>query len=133
VGGTSIVDRANGQTLRTEYAAAVGSSPDVLGLISWNEFSENTYVEPSVKYGDTYLRTLRDLRAVPAIEPTSAADSSDSGAGVKRNYWPAVLMIAFPVALALVLAIVSVRRRRLAARTPKRIEQPQRVAERHRV
>jgi hypothetical protein len=133
VGGTSIVDRANGQTLRTEYAAAVGSSPDVLGLISWNEFSENTYVEPSVKYGDTYLRTLRDLRAVPAIEPTSAADSSDSGAGVSRNYWPAVLMIAFPVALALVLAVVGVRRRRLAARIPERIERPQRVAERHQV
>src|SRR5207244_426980 len=33
VGGTSIVDRANGQTLRTEYTAAVASSPDALGLI----------------------------------------------------------------------------------------------------
>jgi len=45
-----------GATLYEEYAAAVASSPDVLGLISWNEFSENTHVEPSERYGDRYVQ-----------------------------------------------------------------------------
>jgi hypothetical protein len=76
VGGTHRVERRNGQTLRAEYAAAVSSSPDALGLISWNEFTENTYVEPSVQLGDAELRTLRDLRNVTAPVPPSAADSS---------------------------------------------------------
>jgi hypothetical protein len=121
VGGTSVVDRANGQTLRTEYAAAVASSPDMLGLISWNEFSENTYVEPSVTYGDTYLRTLRDLRQLPALEPSSAVDSSDAAisSGGGKNYWPAVLLVAFPLGLALFGAFFGVRRRRRASPTAK--------------
>lgn len=114
VGGTSVVDRANGLTLRTEYAAAVASSPDMLGLISWNEFSENTYVEPSVKFGDTYLRTLRDLRQLPVIDPTSAVDSSDAarGSGGGKSYWPALVLVAFPSGLALLVAALAVRRRR---------------------
>jgi hypothetical protein len=31
-------------------------------LISWNEFFENTYVEPSVRFGNTYLEAIRALR-----------------------------------------------------------------------
>ena len=63
VGGKSTVDRKDGETLRAEYAAAVNSSPDLLGLISWNEFSENSYVEPSQKFGTRYLDVLRELTA----------------------------------------------------------------------
>jgi hypothetical protein len=51
IGGTHIVDRKDGQTLRTEMDAAIHSSADAVGLISWNEFSENSYIEPSQKYG----------------------------------------------------------------------------------
>lgn len=47
--------------LRVEYATAARSAPDILGLISWNEWTENTYVEPSVKFGFTYLKKLRTL------------------------------------------------------------------------
>jgi Glycosyl hydrolase family 99 len=78
VGGTQVVDRREGRTLRTEYAAAMASAPDALGLISWNEFSENTYVEPSVKYGDASLNILHDLRFATMPTPSSAADSSET-------------------------------------------------------
>ena len=60
VGGTSIVDRHGGDTLRRELDAAASSSPDAIGVISWNEFSENTFVEPSRAYGSTALE--RDRR-----------------------------------------------------------------------
>jgi hypothetical protein len=61
VGGHRVVPRNNGATLRTEFAAALASRPDVLGLISWNEWAENTYVEPSLKYGHFYLKVLTRL------------------------------------------------------------------------
>jgi hypothetical protein len=62
VGGTSVVDRDGGATLRAELDAAASSSPDAIGLISWNEFSENTHVEPSRKHGSRYLRLVGDVR-----------------------------------------------------------------------
>jgi hypothetical protein len=82
IGGNRVVDRRDGQTLRQEHSAAEASSPDVLGLISWNEFSENSYVEPSVNYGDRYLGVLRDIISAktPGLSPL-AADSSDGAAG----------------------------------------------------
>ena len=39
----------------------MSSSPDAVGLISWNEFSENSAIEPSRRYGAQALRTLADL------------------------------------------------------------------------
>jgi len=77
VGGEKSVPRNGGQTLRTEYATALASSPDALGLISWNEFSENSFVEPSVGQGDTALKVLGDLRRAHLPPPPAAADSSE--------------------------------------------------------
>jgi Glycosyl hydrolase family 99 len=70
IGGHVIVPRDDGASLRTEYATAAGSSPDILGLISWNEWTENTYVEPSVSYGFTYVNVLKSLvNPVSRIHP----------------------------------------------------------------
>ncbi len=65
VGGTQIIDRKDGETLRQQMGAASGASPDVIGLISWNEFSENSHVEPSEKYGRRYLDVLKEIRIAP--------------------------------------------------------------------
>jgi hypothetical protein len=61
IGGTSVVDRNNGDTFRTEINTAIASSPDALGIISWNEFSENSYIEPSQNYGSQYLEILSHI------------------------------------------------------------------------
>ena len=76
IGGTSIVDRQDGETLRHEWDAASQSLPAAIGVISWNEFSENTQVEPSKLYGSRYLEVLADLTGSPA--PMAPADSSES-------------------------------------------------------
>lgn len=60
LGGTTVIDRKNGETLQTEIEAALQSEPDVIGLISWNEFSENTHIEPSEKHNDQYLEVLAE-------------------------------------------------------------------------
>ena len=64
VGGTSIVERKEGQTLKTELSTALHSLPDAIGLISWNEFSENSHIEPSQKFGNLYLRLLAEFDLV---------------------------------------------------------------------
>ena len=66
IGGTSVVDRNNGGTFQTEINTAMASSPDILGIISWNEFSENSYIEPSQKYGNQYLDLLGQILKTPA-------------------------------------------------------------------
>lgn len=62
IGGTC-VPRGGGATLRLIYALNAQSSPDGWMLISWNEFFENTYVEPSVRYGATLIQAIRALGA----------------------------------------------------------------------
>jgi Glycosyl hydrolase family 71 len=112
VGGQRAVPRDNGQTLRTEYAVAVRSSPDMLGLISWNEFSENSYVEPSKNYGYQSLDVLRQLRAVPAAPAGSPAPVTSF------SPWPNVLrLLAFTLTLVLGVAALLYLRRRHAHRS----------------
>jgi Glycosyl hydrolase family 71 len=107
VGGQRAVPRNNGQTLRTEYATAMGSSPNMLGLISWNEFSENSYVEPSRDYGYQSLDVLKQLRAVPASPASSPAPVTSF------SPWPNIVrLLAFALALLLgVTALIYLRRR----------------------
>jgi hypothetical protein len=90
VGGTSVVDRKNGDTLRAEYDAALSASPDAIGLISWNEFSENTHIEPSLRYDSRYLEVLADIRGAkpPRVE---VFDSDSEPATSAKGYGPVVL------------------------------------------
>jgi hypothetical protein len=71
VGGSRVVPRRNGETLRLEMNAATSSSPDAVGLISWNEYSENSMVEPSRAYGSAALKVIAGMvHADPAAVPT---------------------------------------------------------------
>ena len=90
VGGTSVVERNNGDTLRAEYDAALSASPDAIGLISWNEFSENSHIEPSLRYGSRYLEVLADIRGAkrPRVE---VFDSNSEPATSAKGYGPVVL------------------------------------------
>jgi hypothetical protein len=101
VGGTSIVDRRNGATLRSSWAAALATAPEAIGLISWNEFSENTHIEPSVTYKGRYLDVLRALTHSPAPPPKEL--DSDGPQGPPRSASRGLLAVVF-----FVLAIVGV-------------------------
>jgi hypothetical protein len=114
VGGTTVVDRQGGKTLQKQLDAAIQSLPDAIGLISWNEFSENSGVEPSKVNGDTSLKVLAELRKTN-LSSLSGFDSSspeglDPTAGLGR-----VLAILGVAGIFVVGAVVTVRRRR---RTP---------------
>ena len=61
LGGEREVLRQDGATYRTEFATALESQPDAVTLISWNEFSENSQIEPSCQYGDRYLEVTAEI------------------------------------------------------------------------
>jgi hypothetical protein len=53
-------DRANGDYYRGAWQTAIDRQADAVVLTSFNEFFEGTYIEPSVQYGDLYLRLTRE-------------------------------------------------------------------------
>lgn len=75
VGGTTVVPRLGGETLRTEIDAALASPADALGLISWNEYSESSNIEPSVRYGYRALDVVGERFGTGAVRPPALARS----------------------------------------------------------
>jgi hypothetical protein len=67
IGGTRLVERKDGGTLLRQLQTAYQSAPDAVGLISWNEFSENSHIEPSENYGVRYLEVVADFTQSPAL------------------------------------------------------------------
>ena len=110
VGGKTVVDRKDGETLRRQMDAAIKSSPDAVGLVSWNEFSENTHIEPSENYGTRYLEVLADILGgeAPVAIDFDSSEPAATGTGYGTGYSLAVL--AGIAAIIVVGLIVIVRR-----------------------
>jgi hypothetical protein len=110
LGGTSRVERKDGETLRFEMNTALQSSPDAIGLISWNEFSENSHIEPSRNYGSRYLEVLADIQHTPPpvigeFDSSESILTAISPIGTSR-----VLAIGVVSTLLLISLIVILRR-----------------------
>lgn len=78
VGGSRVIERQDGMMLRHQMETTIKSSPDVIGLISWNEFSENTHIEPSENYGMKYLEVLTSIINVEFPELSHTPQSAPS-------------------------------------------------------
>jgi hypothetical protein len=126
LGGTTIVPRRAGDTYRASWTAASDTGHSALGIISWNEFSENSHIEPSVSNGYLYLDTTRELaRGSAAVQSASPGKSLDVGAlgpTDSSELPPSLgdleqkLSIAVAVTLLLALVVVMVRMRRRPSR-----------------
>lgn len=81
---TSPKDRANGGYLRGSWNSAVGYGTDVILIVSWNEFMENSHIEPSVNYGSQSLEVLAPLiarwKGVPVTQPQTVAPANTAAA-----------------------------------------------------
>ena len=110
VGGKTVVDRKDGETLRRQMDAAIKSSPDAVGLVSWNEFSENTHIEPSENYGTRYLEGLADILGgvAPVATDFDSSEPAAAGTGYGTRYGLAVLA---GIAAIIVVGLVVVVRR----------------------
>jgi hypothetical protein len=104
----TVVGRRDGETLRRELDTAQKSNPDVIGLISWNEFSENTHVEPSRNYGTTALEVLADVHGTEF----KAADDLDSSEIGDRSQGPGPLAALFASILFGLVVVYFIGRRK---------------------
>ena len=87
LGGTRVIDRADGRTLAASLDNAYASQPDAVAVISWNEWSENTYIEPGGRYGDQELVALRDYLAARGRGLPGDIASGDSSQGDTASGW----------------------------------------------
>ena len=60
-GGSSCVPRKGGQTLKTLFDGNAATHPDDFGVISWNEITEGSYIDPMTRYGSTDLNMLSSV------------------------------------------------------------------------
>ncbi len=79
-------DRAGGQFLANSFNGAVASGANVILVGTWNEFIENSHIEPSQLYGSQSLDTLRPLIAnwkgnAPAPVEEAVAESNAPAPG----------------------------------------------------
>ncbi len=112
VGGHRVIQRRGGQTLRLEMNAAVTSSPDAIGLISWNEYSENSNVEPSRTYGTTALDVIASIQHLkpPAIQDFDSSYPTGFHAG------PSQFLILAALVLVLAGSVIAIVVRRGSAK-----------------
>ena len=57
------VERRDGALYRAQWEAAIGADPHWILITSWNEWHEGSEIEPSVEYGDAYLKRTAELAA----------------------------------------------------------------------
>lgn len=84
IGGTRVVERREGQTLREQLTVALRANPDAIGIISWNEFSENTHIEPSQNYGSLALDVLANRQTT---QPPRLINFDSSAQGEMDGGW----------------------------------------------
>jgi len=124
VGGTSEVPRDDGDVLRREWNGAAQSLPDALGIISWNEFSENTHIEPSRQHGSRYLDIVADLAGGTAAGTAIEFDSSDPGGRVSERLGiiaRIAMLVAFVAGIVLSGAVAQRARNRRRGRTAQTV------------
>ena len=109
IGGSRVVERRGGETLRVQMDAALASAPDAIALISWNEFSENSHIEPSEKYGTLALDTLAEREGV--IPPRILDfDSSAPATTARSDVYGLYVLSAFFMLIASSVLVVATRK-----------------------
>ncbi|MFZ4813801.1 MAG: endo-1,3-alpha-glucanase family glycosylhydrolase [Phototrophicaceae bacterium] len=78
---TAPKDRAGGAFLRNNFNNAASTGANVILVVSWNEFIENSHIEPSTTYGTQSLDTLRPLIAAWEGNAPPPAPAVDAAAG----------------------------------------------------
>ena len=106
IGGTSVVPRRGTETLATGLSVAAQSQADAIGLISWNEFSENSHVEPSEQHGTTALGGVASFAGMDPDEVVGIDSSGAASGHAGLTGWAAILVTT----TVLVGGVVAVRR-----------------------
>jgi hypothetical protein len=115
IGGTRVIPRDEGEHIRRQMGLIAETRPDAIGLISWNEFSENSHIEPSVEHGYAYLDVIREARPLAGLSAIGD-DSSDDPPSEDPAWIPRVLALALLLALTGAGVCLTIWRERRARR-----------------
>jgi hypothetical protein len=56
------LDASEGETFAFTLEQAFSHNPDVIQLVTWNDYGEGTIIEPTVEFGYRYLEMVQDAR-----------------------------------------------------------------------
>lgn len=75
---TCLTDRANGSYYQSSWNGALAAAPSWAVMVNtWNEWLEDTQIEPAVQYGDLYLQLTKQFvgqfQNGPSSAPTAGA------------------------------------------------------------
>lgn len=56
------LDRLNGETFTSTLQQALKHHPNIIQIVTWNDYGEGTIVEPTAEFGYQYLETLQTMR-----------------------------------------------------------------------
>ena len=60
--GYPILNSEDGETFRFTLNKAIDSKPDVIQIVTWNDFGEGTNIEPAYPYEYQYLEIIQEFR-----------------------------------------------------------------------
>jgi hypothetical protein len=60
--GYGTLDPLDGQTFRLTLQEALDNNPDMVQLITWNDYGEGTIIEPTMEFGNRYLEMVQEAR-----------------------------------------------------------------------
>ena len=61
--GYGFLDAQNGEIFQLTLQKALGQNPDVIQLVTWNDYGEGTIIEPTEEFGYQYLQIIQETRA----------------------------------------------------------------------
>ncbi len=56
------LDAENGETFRMTLDVALAQNPDIVQLVTWNDYGEGTIIEPTEEFGYQYLAMIQELK-----------------------------------------------------------------------
>jgi hypothetical protein len=76
--GYGFLDSGNGATLISTLRQALSRNPDIIQLVTWNDYGEGTIIEPTKEFGYQYLEIVQDFRRsdVDSLFPFKTVDLS---------------------------------------------------------
>ncbi len=71
---TRYLDPRDGETFADTLRLALEQKPDVIQLITWNDYGETTGIEPTEEFGYQYLEMVQEARRATDVNFTFTAD-----------------------------------------------------------
>jgi len=78
-------ERFEGELYRTMWKNAIASDPDWILITTWNEWHEGSEIEPSIEYGDSYIKITSEFAPVFKKKPYAEVKI------IEKQKYPAIM------------------------------------------